>query len=187
MQYAETHTNTKIRTVDMVYIALFAVLIAVCSWITIPMAVPFTMQTFGMFMAVEVLGGKKGSLAVLVYILLGAAGIPVFAGFSGGAGVLLSASGGYIIGFLAGALVMWLIESLFGRSRVISLVSMLAGLAVCYFFGTAWFMRVYLKSTGPVSLLTVLGWCVFPFIIPDLAKIALAWVLAPRIRRYAGI
>ena len=82
---------------------------------------------------------------------------------------------------------MWLIESLFGRSRVISLVSMLAGLAVCYFFGTAWFMRVYLKSTGPVSLLTVLGWCVFPFIIPDLAKIALAWVLAPRIRRYAGI
>ena len=64
-----TVTATKTRTYDMAYIAIFAVLIAICSWISIPMTVPFTLQTFGVFMAVGVLGGKRGSLAVLVYIL----------------------------------------------------------------------------------------------------------------------
>lgn len=74
---------------------VFAVLIAICSWISIPMTVPFTLQTFAVFLAVGVLGGKRGSLAVLIYILLGAVGIPVFAGFSGGIGVLLGNTGGY--------------------------------------------------------------------------------------------
>ena len=63
-----TVTATKTKTYDLAYIAIFAVLIAICSWISIPMTVPFTLQTFGVFMAVGVLGGKRGSLAVLVYI-----------------------------------------------------------------------------------------------------------------------
>ena len=78
---------TKTKTYDLAYIAIFAVVMAVCSWISIPMTVPFTLQTFGVFMAVGVLGGKRGTLAVLVYILLGVVGVPVFAGFSGGIGV----------------------------------------------------------------------------------------------------
>ena len=98
---------TRNKTYDMVYIAIFAVLMAICSWISIPMAVPFTLQTFGVFMAVGILGGKRGTFAVLIYIILGAIGVPVFAGFSGGIGVLLSSTGGYIIGFLFSALVMW--------------------------------------------------------------------------------
>ena len=77
------------KTYDLVYIAVFAVVMAVCSWISIPAQVPFTLQTFGVFMAVGVLGGKRGTLAVLVYVLLGAVGVPVFAGFSGGIGALL--------------------------------------------------------------------------------------------------
>lgn len=76
----------------MVYIAVFAVLIAICSWISIPTTVPFTLQTFAIFLAVGVLGGKRGSLSVLIYILLGAVGIPVFAGFSGGFGTLLGST-----------------------------------------------------------------------------------------------
>ena len=99
-----TVTATKTKTYDLAYIAIFAVLIAICSWISIPMTVPFTLQTFGVFMAVGVLGGKRGSLAVLVYILLGVIGVPVFAGFSGGLGILLNNTGGYIIGFLFSAL-----------------------------------------------------------------------------------
>ena len=70
-----TQTTTRSKTYDMVYIAVFAVLIAICSWISIPMTVPFTLQTFAVFLAVGVLGGKRGSLAVLIYILLGAVGI----------------------------------------------------------------------------------------------------------------
>ena len=84
-----TVTATKTKTYDLAYIAIFAVLIAICSWISIPMTVPFTLQTFGVFMAVGVLGGKRGSLAVLVYILLGAIGVPVFAGFNVGYGISL--------------------------------------------------------------------------------------------------
>lgn len=177
---------TRSKTYDMAYIAIFAVLMAICSWISIPMAVPFTLQTFGVFMAVGVLGGKRGSLAVLIYILLGAIGVPVFAGFSGGIGVILNTTGGYIVGFLFSALVMWGMEALLGRKPVIQIISMVLGLIVCYALGTAWFMVVYARNTGAVGLGTVLGWCVIPFIIPDLVKIALAFVLSRKIRKYVS-
>ena len=177
----QTTAATRSKTYDMVYIAVFAVLIAICSWISIPMTVPFTLQTFAVFLAVGVLGGKRGSLAVLVYILLGAIGIPVFSGFSGGIGILLGNTGGYIIGFLFSALVMWLIERFFGRKTWVLAVSMVVGLIVCYVFGTVWFMIVYAQNAGAVGLATVLGWCVIPFIIPDLVKIALALTLSKRL------
>lgn len=177
---------TRSKTYDMAYIAIFAVLMAICSWISIPMAVPFTLQTFGVFMAVGVLDGKRGSLAVLIYILLGAIGVPVFAGFSGGIGVILNTTGGYIVGFLFSALVMWGMEALLGRKPVVQIISMVVGLIVCYALGTAWFMVVYARNTGAVGLGTVLGWCVIPFIIPDLVKIALAFVLARKIRKYVS-
>ncbi len=177
--------RTGMKTIDMVYIAVFAALMAVCSWISIPTTVPFTLQTFGVFMAVGVLGGKRGTLAVLVYILLGAIGLPVFAGFSGGIGALLGTSGGYIVGFLFSALTMWLMETTLGRSAAVQIASMVLGLIVCYAFGTVWFMVVYTSQTGAVGLMTVLGWCIFPFVIPDLVKIALAFLLSNRLRKYA--
>lgn len=179
-----TAAASRSKTYDMVYIAIFAVLMAICSWISIPMTVPFTLQTFGVFISVGILGGKRGTVAVLVYILLGAIGVPVFAGFSGGFGVLLNTTGGYIIGFLFSALVMWGIEKVFGRKPVMQILSMLVGLIVCYAIGTAWFMVVYSRANGAVGLGTVLGWCVIPFIIPDLVKIALAFVLSARLRQY---
>ena len=76
-----TAAATRSKTYDLVYIAVFAVVMAVCSWISIPAQVPFTLQTFGVFMAVGVLGGKRGTLAVLVYVLLGAVGVPVLQDF----------------------------------------------------------------------------------------------------------
>ena len=112
------------KTYDLVYISMFTVLIAICSWISIPAAVPFTLQTLGVFLAVGILGGKRGTMAVLVYILLGAIGIPVFAGFSGGIGVLTGTTGGYIVGFLASALVMWGMERAFGKGKKIQILSM---------------------------------------------------------------
>ncbi|MDY5021688.1 MAG: biotin transporter BioY [Blautia sp.] len=180
-----TEAVVRNKTHDMVFIAVFAVLMAICSWISIPMAVPFTLQTFGVFVAVGILGGKNGTLAVLIYIILGAIGVPVFAGFQGGIGVLAGSTGGYIIGFLFSALVMWGMEKIFGRKPVIQILSMVLGLIVCYAIGTAWFMVVYTNNSGAVGLGTVLGWCVIPFIIPDLVKIALAFVLSRRLRKYA--
>ncbi len=173
--------KNKFKTLDMVYIAVFAVLIAICSWISIPTTVPFTLQTFAVFLAVGVLGGKRGSLSVLIYILLGAVGIPVFANFSGGFGILIGQTGGYIVGFLFSALLMWLMEALLGKKTWVLGLSMVLGLIVCYTIGTVWFMVVYSKNTGAIGLAAVLGWCVIPFIIPDLIKIALALVLSKRL------
>ena len=79
------HMSTR----DLVYVAVFAALMAICAWISIPTTVPFTLQTFGVFVSVGLLGGRRGSLAVLVYLLLGAVGAPVYAGFTGGFGPLM--------------------------------------------------------------------------------------------------
>ena len=174
-------TTTRENTRDMVYIAMFAVLIAVCSWISVPATVPFTLQTFGVFVTVGVLGGKRGSLSVLVYLLLGMIGVPVFAGFSGGIGCLLGSTGGYIIGFLFSALVMWGMEMAFGKSRFVLVLSMILGLMVCYLFGTIWFMTVYARTTGAIGVMTALGGCVFPYIIPDGIKIVLAMILCKKV------
>lgn len=171
------------RTRDMAYIALFAVVMAVCAWISIPTAVPFTMQTLGVFLAVGVLGGKRGTLAVAVYLTMGAVGLPVFSGFTGGLGRLLHVTGGYLIGFLLCALVMWAMETVFGRKQGVSALSMVLGLLACYAFGTAWYMLLYAQSSGTVGLGAVLLWCVVPYLIPDAVKIALALLLSRRLKK----
>ena len=181
-----TVTVTRSKTYDIVYIAVFAVIMAICSWISIPTTVPFTLQTFGVFIAVGILGGKRGTLAVLVYIILGAIGVPVFSGFTGGVGILVGTTGGYIIGFLFSALVMWLMEKIPGKRSVIQVISMIIGLIVCYAFGTAWFMIVYSRANGAVGLAAVLGWCVIPFIIPDLVKIIFAYVVSRKLKIYVA-
>ncbi len=180
---AAEKTAVRGKTYDMAYTALFAVLMAVCSWISIPTVIPFTLQTFAVFLAVSVLGGKRGTMSVIVFVLLGAVGVPVFAGFSGGLHVIMGNTGGYIIGFIFAALLMWLIERLFGRKIRVQAVSMLLGMVTYYAFGTIWFMIVYMRTTGPVGVATVLGWCVIPFIIPDLIKAALALFLGNTLRR----
>lgn len=183
--YTEVKTKTGhegLQTKDAAMIAVCAAVMAVCSWISIPAAVPFTMQTFGVFLAVGLLGGRNGTLAVVIYLLLGAAGLPVFSGFTGGIGHLFGTTGGYIIGFVFSALLMWLMEHLLGRSLKALVASMIAGLLVCYAFGTAWFMVVYARDSGSIGLITALSWCVFPYVIPDALKILLAAVMTRRLR-----
>lgn len=173
----------KMKTHNLVYTAVFVVLMAVCSWISIPMTVPFTLQTFAVFLSVYLLGGKRGTIVILVYILLGAIGIPVFSGFQGGVGVLLSNTGGYIIGFIGISLVMWASERVGGNRIWIRICSMIVGLLICYLIGTVWFQLLYFRSTGTVEILTVLSWCVFPFILPDIVKMALAVLVGERIKK----
>ena len=178
---------SRLRTLDMAYIALFAVLMAVCACITVPLPKPlvqFTLQTFAMFMALTTLGGRRGLYAMVVYLLLGAVGVPVFSGFRGGLGVLLDTTGGYIIGFAAAALVYWLLTAKLGDSLPVKIAACVLGLAVCYAFGTAWFLVLYARTTGPIGVTTALSWCVLPYIVPDLLKLALAVVLSGRIKKF---
>lgn len=179
-------TAHKLQTKDIAYIGIFTALLAICSWISLPLpsGIPVTLQTFGLFLAVGVLGGRRGTLAVTAYLLLGLVGAPVLAEFSGGVGAYLTPSGGYLTGFLFTALVMWGLERLLGQKAWVLLLSMVLGMLVYYAFGTAWFMVAYARSQGAVGLLTVLGWCVFPYLIPDCVKVGLAWLLSGELRRH---
>lgn len=172
------------KTYDMAYISLFTVLIIICSWISIPTAIPFTMQTFGVFAAIMILGGKRGTLSILVYILLGAVGMPVFSGFKGGVGALLGTTGGFVFGFLFSALFMWAMESMFRKKKSVFFFSILVSLILCYAIGTLWFMKIYGREAGSIGIGAVLSWCVIPFIIPDLIKIGLAYALSKKIKKY---
>ena len=123
-----THT----KALDLAYIALMAALIALCAWISVPLGpVPFTMQTFGIFAALGLLGGRRGTLAFLIYLLLGIVGLPVFSGFSAGAGVLFGATGGYLLGYLAAALLFWGLTAKLGQTLPVMASAMVLGLVLC--------------------------------------------------------
>lgn len=174
-----TQENNRPRTAvkDLVFTAMFAALIAVCSILSVPVGqVPVTLQTFAVCLAAAVLGWKRGTLSVLVYILLGAVGVPVFAGMSGGVGILAGPTGGYIIGFILTALLVGLAADRFGRKVLPLSVAMVLGVLACYALGTVWFIVVTGMGLGEALML-----CVVPFLIPDGVKIALAVILANRL------
>ena len=124
---------------------------------------------------------------MLVWLLLGAVGMPVFAGFKGGLASLFGNTGGYMVGFVLSTLIMWAMERIPGKKLWVLALSMLLGLLVCYAFGTGWFMILYTRTTGAIGLWTALTWCVIPYIIPDLVKIALALVLCKRLKKFIKI
>ena len=177
--------KSKLKTTDIVYIGVFAAVIAVCSWISIPLTVPITLQTMGICVCAGLLGAKRGALSVLVYMLIGLIGLPVFSNFTSGAGRLLGPTGGYIIGFIFTALIVGAFSNRFGKRAWALFFSMILGIAVCYVFGTAWFMIVYAeKSETAVSLSSALGTCVIPFIIPDIIKAACASFICISLKKY---
>ena len=171
----------RITARGIAYIALGAALIAVCSWISVPIEVPFTMQTFAVCLIAALLGAKMGTGCVAVYLLLGLAGLPVFAGFKGGPAALLGVTGGYLIGFLFTALIVGLAADRLGRKPAVLAAAMAAGVLLCYTFGTAWFVIVYTRKVGAIGVGTALMKCVVPYLIPDGIKIALAALLTRRL------
>ena len=177
--------KTKSTARDIAYIALSVSLITVCAWITIPIgAVPFTLQTLAVALVGAVLGWKRGCAAVFVYIFMGLVGIPVFSGF-GATAKLFGATGGYIFGFLFLALLPALVKLLpvkrTGARTALFLAAMIVGDAICYFFGTVWFMVVY-----ECTLSYALTMCVIPFLLPDLLKFVAAAALAGRLEKIVG-
>ena len=177
----------RFRTLDLVYIAVFAVLMAVCAWISTPktpISVPFTLQTFAVFAALTILGGRRGFWAVVVYLLMGLVGLPVFSGFQGGPGVLLGTTGGYIIGFIGSALVYWLVTAKLGNRMPVVACGCLLGLLGCNAFGTAGSLALSASTRGPITLAAALAACVFPFIAPLPAAVSQAELLARRVGEY---
>ena len=159
----------------MVLASLFGALIAICAWISIPIPpVSFTLQTLGILLALGILGGKWGTAAILVYLLTGIVGLPVFTGFRGGAAALLDATGGFLWGFALSGLAYWALE------RLGKLPAMTAALVVTYLCGSWWF-SVWAGNTGFFAAILT---CVVPYLIPDAIKLALAYTLSKKIGRY---
>ncbi len=175
------------RTASLTLCGLFAAIMAVCSIITVPLGftpVPINLGTLGVFLAGGILGRKYGTISIAVYVILGAVGIPIFAGFKGGLGVLAGPTGGYIIGYILAAFVVGLIVDYFlkddfgiGKQYLICVIAMVAGLFVCYLLGTIWFI----VSTGTGVWASLVA-CVFPFLPGDALKIAAATLLVRRLR-----
>ena len=179
----------KNKTYSIVLIAVSAALITICSWISITVGpVPFTLQTMAIFAVLMTIGGARGSVAVIIYLLLGLVGVPVFAGFKGGPASFLGPTGGFLVGFAVASLVWILLEKLLRDKMSSSMVKrILYGVingviceAVMYTIGVIWFMVVYGRQTGPIGLGATLTMCVIPFIIPDIVKIAVAVVIGER-------
>lgn len=181
---SKRENKKRFKTTDVVYIGIFAAVIAICSWIQIPLAVPITLQTFAVCAAAGLLGLKNGLLTVIVYILLGLIGVPVFSNFGAGPGVLFGITGGYIVGFIFTALIVGGAVKQFGRKIGVYVFSMILGVAVCYAFGTAWFMVWSANSGSPATLGAALMSCVVPFILPDLVKIAAASVICSKLAKH---
>jgi biotin transport system substrate-specific component len=169
------------KTKMMILCALFAALTAVCSMISIPLPftpVPINLATLSVFLAGGLLGSRYGFLSQLVYIILGAVGLPVFHNFSGGLGIITGPTGGYIIGYAAAAWLIGFLADKAGREFYKNIIGMTAGLAVCYGLGTFWFM--VLTSTGFAAALMM---CVVPFLIGDAVKIAAGAILVKKLHR----
>ena len=157
---------------DLVYIAIFTSIICVMSLISIPTTIPFTLQTLAVFLCMFILKPIDSLISILLYILIGAIGVPVFAGFKSGFGVLAGPTGGYIIGFILMTLIPFILKN--------KIASGIIGLIICYLFGSIWFLLF--NQSNITSLWKVLTICVFPFVLPDGVKLALAYILAKRLK-----
>ena len=179
MELPEQKEGIRLSVRNLARCALFVAAMTVCAWLAFPVPpVPFTLQSFALFLALLLLGGKYGSLVCAVYLLLGIAGAPVFSGFRGGIGAILGPTGGFLTGFLVCSLFYWLITCLFG-SRA-KLPALILGWILCYGIGIAWLLIYY--PGGSLSVWTVLWQYVVPFILPDGVKLALALLLSKKLR-----
>ncbi|MEA4911218.1 MAG: biotin transporter BioY [Oscillospiraceae bacterium] len=167
------------KSKSVVLPALLAAVVCVLAPWSVPVGpVPISLASFAVYLVAAVGGWKNGTLAVLVYILLGALGVPVFAGFAGGAGVLAGVTGGYIVGYLPCALITGLLIDRRTESRWLWPAAMLMGTVVLYAVGTAWFLLVT-KAT----LAYAASVCILPFLPGDALKIAAACLLGRPVRK----
>lgn len=171
--------NQKIRTKQMVLIALMTAVTCVLGPLSIPLPfspVPISLTNFAIFLAIFILGMKNGTISFIIYLLLGAVGVPVFSSFRGGLQVLAGPTGGYLIGFIFLALIMGFALDHFDRKLVPTIIGMIIGMAVCYAFGTVWLAKLLSLSFKEGLMMGVI-----PYLPGDAAKIIIAAVVGPKL------
>lgn len=164
---------------NLAFTAITAAVLCIFSPISFPLgAIPFSLSLFAVCLVSCLMPCKQSVAAVIIYILLGAAGLPVFSGFVGGFQQVAGLTGGFIIGYIPCSLIISVLVGNFGKQKLIYPLSMASGIALCYIFGTAWYSMQ--TGTGFVPSLAV---CVLPFIIGDMVKIILASAMGIIIRK----
>ncbi|MDO4479165.1 MAG: biotin transporter BioY [Lachnospiraceae bacterium] len=166
------------KTKVLTQIALITAVICILGPLTLPIGpVPISLAPLAIFLGVYILGCVKGTVAVLLYLLIGLIGVPVFSNFSGGAGKLFGPTGGYLIGYIFTALVAGFIVERFYRNVILQALGMILGLAILYLVGTVW-----LANQAGMTLSAAAAAGVWPFVILDLLKIAAAILLGRAVR-----
>lgn len=175
-------TNTKKSPVFAISVTgLMAAVICVLGPLSIPLPgdlVPVSLGALGVFLASVILGWKKGVIAVLIYLLLGFIGLPVFAGFTAGAGKLFGPTGGYLIGYIATALIAGFFADRFRGKKIMMLLGIVIGTAALYVIGSFWLAVQAHMSIGAAFM----AGCV-PFIPADIVKALIAVFLGDAICR----
>lgn len=169
----------KKKTYSMVLVALFGAIISIISIIPTGiniMGVPATLQSFAIALAAYTLGYKKGTMATLIYILLGVIGLPVFGGFKGGMGVIASVTGGFIIGFIPLTILIGLAIKCKSKLKIV-IVSFI-GLALCYIIGVTWFTLI-----SKTSIITGILVMVLPYLPKDILSLVAAYMVAKKLRK----
>lgn len=169
--------NTNVR--PLIYVAFCAAIIAVLAQITIPLPlVPITGQTLAIGLVVTILGKKLGTQAVILYALLGAIGLPVFTAFSGGLGVLVGPTGGYIVGFIPTAWIMGMYLEKFGETYAHAIIANVIGMFITLAFGAVW-----LKIAADLSWTAALASGIIPFLATGVLKAVLAASIGLTVKR----
>lgn len=164
--------NNRIKRIT--YVAIFAAIISVISpWSIKIGAVPITLATFTIYLTGSVTKKFDGLMATLIYIVIGLIGLPVFSSFNSGIGVVVGPTGGYLVGYLPGVLVITLITSINKKKFFLYPIAMILGTFIWYTLGTIWYM--ILTNNSLIHALTV---CVIPFLIFDLIKIIIASIVS---------
>lgn len=176
MEVTKTKWNAKL----IALVGMMAAVTCVLGPLSIPLPispVPISLTNFAIYLAIYVLGTKKGTLSYLIYMLIGLAGVPVFSAFTGGPGKLLGPTGGYLFGFIFMALICGIFIDKF-QQRYLQFIGMVLGTLVAYFFGTVW-----LAWQAQMTFQAAMAAGVLPFIPGDLAKIIICLLIGPEIRK----
>ena len=173
------HTRNT-HTTMLTLIGLMTAVICILGPLSIPIPVspvPISLTNFAIYITLYILGMKNGTISCIIYLLLGAVGVPVFSSFSGGLGKLAGPTGGYLIGFIFLALIQGFLMKAFPGKNTAAVIGMILGMAVCYLFGTAW-LAIQMGLTFPAAL--SIG--VLPYLPGDGVKIIIAAIAGPKLR-----
>ena len=169
---------------ELTLVALSVALIIVCSYIAIPTPIGhITLQLFAVLLIASTLDLKKSFISVALYVAMGLLGLPVFAGFRGGIGVLLEVSGGFLAAFVLISVIIPLARRIFGDSRRCIAIASVGSILLSYLIATIW-IHVVSGEIHPGSFIIFLLLYTAFFIMPDLMKLALVLYAAPRIRKF---